>query len=66
VSCCTVRHYCRQRRNLDHRRNVDEEKLGDLEQNVRETREAALDSERKYDDVSKLDPPRKEFLGGYL
>lgn len=45
---------CRQRQGLDGRRILDEEKLLMLEQIMRETSETAIESERRYDEVSSL------------
>jgi hypothetical protein len=43
---------CRSRRALEHRKNMDEDRLLVLEQMLKETSEAAVESEKKYDEVS--------------
>jgi len=56
--------YSRQRRILEHRRNIDEDRLAVLEQMVRETGEAAMESERKYEEVRNFQMPfyKKAFV----
>ena len=44
----------RSRRALEHRKNMDEERLYVLEQNLKDTTEAAVESEKRYDEVSAL------------
>jgi chromosome segregation ATPase len=43
----------RGRRALDHRRNMDEERLAVLEQMLKETSDAAYESDKKFDEVSR-------------
>ena len=42
----------RSRRALEYRKNMDEERLYVLEQNLKDTTEAAVESEKRYDEVS--------------
>jgi len=44
----------RSRRALEHRKNMDEERLYVLEQNLKDTTEATVESEKRYDEVLHL------------
>jgi hypothetical protein len=58
MSCFLILSYlnasCRSRRALEHRKNMDEDRLLVLEQMLKETSEAAVESEKKYDEVNKI------------
>lgn len=43
---------CRARRALEHRKNMDEDRLAVLEDLVKEANSAVAECERRYDDVS--------------
>ena len=47
-------YFNRARRALEHRKNMDEDRLTVLEDLVKETNSALMESERRYDDVSIL------------
>jgi len=43
----------RGRRALDHRRNMDEERIAALEQMLKETSDATIESDKKFDELSR-------------